>query len=278
MKKAVHLLALLVVIALLTGCSPTVIPTAKVTGIKTMAVLGDSISQASTTCNDLVNCPDNSWATGTNTVVNSHRQRIEAEQGTPVTAYNDAVVGAHASDLLAQANTAVTQQADYVLILMGANDFCAPTVEAMTDPVLYRQQVAQTLGLLNANLPAAKIFISSLPNPRALYEANRASTQAQQVWAYAGTCQSLLASPTDTSQTAGDRREAVVTRASAYNSALAAVCDAATNCAYDGGSVFAEAYGAEDISNLDFFHPSLTGQARLASDTWEHGAHALLAG
>ena len=52
---------------------------------------------------------------------------------------------------------------------------------------------------------------------------------------------------------------------------LSEVCAQHSFCRYDGGAVFAYSFSKQDVSKLDYFHPSLSGQADLAEVTWRSG-------
>jgi len=49
------------------------------------------------------------------------------------------------------------------------------------------------------------------------------------------------------------------------------VCTRFRNCRFDGGAVYREPFTMADISPVDYFHPSLEGQAKLAATTWAAG-------
>src|SRR5262245_26410164 len=86
-----------------------------------IASTGDSITRAFNTCTfPFIDCPANSWSTGTSSTVNSHYRRILA--GNPAVSgrnFNDSVTGARMSGLQSQVQNAVAQGAQYVTILMG---------------------------------------------------------------------------------------------------------------------------------------------------------------
>lgn len=273
MKLKILAAALAASALLLAGCSsapaqkPTTAPL-KIQSIGSMAVLGDSISVATATCGYNSNCNENSWATGSAPGLKSFAQRLGAEEGSVVTTYNDAVPGARARDLAPQVSLAVQQKADYVTILIGGNDYCAADINSMTSPTAYQQQLASVLATFKQYLPKTLISLASVPNPAGVYAANSKSAAARQVWSVAKLCPSLLASPTSTSQDAKDRRQFVLARAQAYNQAAAAVCAQYANCHYDDSAVFNQQYSAADLSDLDYFHPSLAGQRKIAADEW----------
>src|SRR5665647_2015738 len=83
------------------------------------------------------------------------------------------------------------------------------------------------------------------------------------VWSTAGICQSMLAS-TNT-ETA---RQQVVAREAAFNQILSQACALYSQCRWDAYATYNHAFTASQISTLDYFHPSLSGQAALAQVTW----------
>ena len=60
------------------------------------------------------------------------------------------------------------------------------------------------------------------------------------------------------------RRDLVHNRVMAYNDVLKEVCGKDTRCRWDGGAVFNYRFSSTQLSQWDWFHPSRTGQARLA--------------
>jgi lysophospholipase L1-like esterase len=229
-----------------------------------MAAIGDSITQAADACCWYGDHPANSWSTGGASWdgILSHYERIRA--GNPsVTAYNDSVSGARMSDAPGQAAKAVSQGAKYVTILMGANDLCTSSTSTMTSVDTFRSQFRQTLATLKSGAPSARILVASIPNVYHLWELYRYDLIAQSVWAAAGICQSLLSLSNTSTQ-----RDAVRTRNIAFNAVLAEECAAYTNCRFDGNAVFNYSFSKGQVSKLDYFHPSLSGQAALASVTW----------
>jgi len=229
-----------------------------------VAALGDSITQAFDACCWYGDRPANSWSTGgaSGDGVSSHFERIRA--GNPsVVAYNDAVSGARMSDAPTQAARAVSQGAQYVTILMGANDLCTSSTSSMTSVDTFRSQFRQTLATLNSGATTPQIFVGSVPNVYHLWELFRYDLAAQTVWATAGICQSLLSLSNTSTQ-----RTAVRTRNLEFNTVLAQECAAYANCKFDGNAVYNFSFSKSQVSGLDYFHPSLSGQAALASVTW----------
>lgn len=234
---------------------------------KSMAALGDSITQATDVCCWYGNHPAQSWSTGDGRFdgITSHYERLLQLQ--PAIAgrnYNNSRSGAKAADLPRQAQAAVNQKAEYVTILIGANDVCTSSVESMTPVATFRAQISDALTTLNQMKPRPpQIFVSSIPNIYQLWSVLQTSTAAQFVWSAAQICQSMLA-PTNTEEI----RQQVLTREKAFNTVLTDVCALYQNCRTDSGAVFAYEFSREDVSRLDYFHPSLQGQAKLAEITW----------
>ena len=56
----------------------------------------------------------------------------------------------------------------------------------------------------------------------------------------------------------------------AFNTQLAAVCSQFDSCLFDNNAVFNTPFTTGDVSG-DYFHPSIAGQAKLASVTWSAG-------
>lgn len=239
-------------------------------GVRVMAALGDSITQASMTCSALASCPAGSWSTGTTTSVNSHLLRLRATAAPDnLVGYNDAVAGAKSSALTAQAQKAVAQGAQYVTIEIGANDACTRTVAEMTPTATFAANVQAALATLSTSPSTPQVFVASIPSLQRMYDLNKSSLSARFTWGLLRICQSMLANPTSTKAADVQRRAAVQARVDEYNAALAAACAGYPGtCRWDGGAVATYAFTRSDISTRDYFHPSLSGQAALAAVTW----------
>jgi lysophospholipase L1-like esterase len=231
-----------------------------------MAAIGDSITTAVNVCCWYGPHPGHSWSTGwsPDDPTLSHYERILAVQ--PAIAgrnHNNAKGGAKIRDAPGQAAQAVTQQVQYVTILMGANDVCTSSPSTMTPVADFRASLQATMKALTMGLPNAKIFVSSIPNIYRLWRIFRSDLAAQIVWYSAKVCQSML-SPFRTE--AG--RQRVLNREKAFNDVLAQVCSHYSRCRFDGYAVFRYPFETLHVSKLDFFHPNKSGQAALASVTW----------
>jgi lysophospholipase L1-like esterase len=251
--------------------SPVGATDAAVVGYPTaIAATGDSITRAFNTGGTIfTDAPGNSWATGTNSAVNSQYNRIlTADRLTSVRAYNDAQTGAKMVDLNGQILSVNGQGVDYITILLGANDACTPSEAAMTDVATYRAQFQQALNTLTAGSPNARIFVASVPDVYKLWDLLKDNTTARIVWYTYSICQSMLANPTSTAPADVDRRARVRQRVVDYNTQLAQVCATNVHCRFDNNATFNTIFATADVSTRDYFHPSLSGQALLAGVTY----------
>jgi lysophospholipase L1-like esterase len=231
-----------------------------------MAAIGDSITRAYDVCCSYGDHPGQSWSTGSTSYdgITSHYERIK-QLNPAITghAYNDAVTGAKMAQAPNQASQAVSQGARYVTILMGANDLCTSSPSSMTSTATFRAQFSQATATLMAQDRKPYVFVSSIPNLYQLWQVLHTNSLARWAWANFHICQSMLAATNTETQ-----RQQVVTREVAFNQILADVCAAYARCRWDDKAVYNYRFSASQVSALDFFHPSLSGQAALAQVTW----------
>jgi lysophospholipase L1-like esterase len=237
---------------------------------RSIASTGDSITRAYNTGTiPYTDNPSASWSTGTNSTVRSHYLRLLALNARILGRnYNDAKSGAKMADLAGQMSTVVAQRADYVTVLMGGNDLCTSSEATMTSVASFRTQFVAAMNRMTSGLPRARIFVSSIPNVYRLWEVLKDNAVARFFWSTFSICQSMLANPQSTDQADVDRRARVLQREVDYNAVLRDVCAAYAQCLFDGGAVFATDFLASDVSTRDYFHPSTSGQAKLAAVTW----------
>jgi lysophospholipase L1-like esterase len=238
-----------------------------------MSAVGDSITRgfdATLWGCFLADCPQHSWATGTSSSVDSQYERlVRLAPAMAGHAWNDARTGAKMADLRAQLTTVAGRGVGYVTIEMGANDACTSSASTMTPVDTFTSQFAAALAAYRAAGGTAQVFVTSIPNIYQLWSLLR--SRASSTWKTFGICQSMLSSAnTETT------RQTVLQRVKDFNAALAAVCARAAYapCRYDGGAVFGTEFTTADVSTVDYFHPSLAGQAKLADVTWAAAAPA----
>ncbi|GAA1302464.1 lipoprotein [Planotetraspora silvatica] len=238
---------------------------------RVMAALGDSISSGFNACGWYVSCTSRSWAAGDNPGVDSHYLRLLA-QGPAINGHNlnFAVPGATSADLLAQARQAVARGAEYVTILIGAQDACRDSEAAMTPVATYRQRIDAALAVLRTT--GARVFVASVPDLKRLWRVGKDNAWARAFWALGRICPSMLANAASLSKTDEARRDRVRERVIAYNEQLSQACALyGTACRYDGGAVFSFPFTLRHLSGWDYFHPNAEGQKALAAITFDAG-------
>ena len=229
-----------------------------------IVAIGDSITQAFDACCFYGNWPRHSWSTGYDADggVASHYERIRAQN--PAIRghrHNNSVSGAKMDDAPGQAQATVAQGAQYVTILMGANDLC--DAGGLTPTATFRAQFQQTIGILRDGLPGSRVFVSSIPDLYQLWRLFRTDPAAQLVWQTARICPPMLRITNSEAD-----RQRVVQRELELNEVLREVCAGWDRCRFDGGRTYGFQFTRAMVSRLDYFHPSLLGQATLAAETW----------
>lgn len=235
-----------------------------------MASTGDSITRAfdATWFGCFVaDCPQYSWSTGTSTSVNSEYRRILAlNPAISGHGFNDAKTGATMVDLDGQLRTAAGQGVQYATVLMGANDVCTSSASTMTATTTFQSEFQTAMSDFFATDATAHVFVSSIPNIYQLWSVLHGNAAATATWRAGNICQSMLAA----SNTESDR-QAVVAREVADNDILRTVCEQFANCLWDGDATYDTAFTSSDVSTIDYFHPSVSGQNKLAGVAWGAG-------
>jgi lysophospholipase L1-like esterase len=254
--------------------------TQKVGPPNVMTALGDSITRGFHTGTILQDVPANSWATGTNTSVNSLCLRIKAINpvmncgaANPPNGGNDAVTGARVAGTNAQAVNAVARnpKPELVVILIGANDVCTSSQTNMTSVASFRASIETTLNTLSTGLPNARIQVMSIPNIFNLWNVGRVSASARFAWSLLGICQSMLANPTSFAAADVSRRANVQQRNVDFNTQLQQACAGYIHCRFDNNAAYNLPFVLSDLSTIDFFHPNIQGQAKAANVAWTAG-------
>jgi len=148
-------------------------------------------------------------------------------------------------------------------VMVGANDACRATTAQMTPVADFRADFTDAMRTLRKALPKAQVYVASVPSLKRLWEQGRTSPMGKQVWKL-GICPSMLGEPDALDAAANQRRDTVQGRVESYNKVLKDVCAKDERCRFDGGAVFDYRFGTKQLSQWDWFHPSVNGQARLA--------------
>ncbi|MFI7410145.1 SGNH/GDSL hydrolase family protein [Streptomyces sp. NPDC049627] len=237
-----------------------------------IAAVGDSITTGFDACSVLSDCPEVSWATGSSPRVDSLAVRLLGKAKAAGHSWNYAVTGARMADLPGQMSRAVARRPELVTVMAGANDACRDTTDAMTPVADFRSQFEEAMGTLRDALPKAQVYVASVPNLMRLWEQGRTNPMSKQVWGL-GICPSMLSEPDSLTTAAKQRRETVQERVEAYNEVLEQVCAKDRRCRFDDGAVYDFRFGTDQLSQWDWFHPSVNGQARLAEIAYRTVTH-----
>lgn len=228
-----------------------------------IAAVGDSITRGFDACSMLADCPEVSWATGTDSLVRSLAVRLLGTTEVAGRSWNHAVSGARMVQLPEQMALAAKERPELVTVMMGANDACRDSVRLMTPVADFRASFEASMRQLRAGAPKAQVYVASVPDLKRLWSTGRLDEGAKRIWNL-GVCRSMLADADDLGPAAVARRDEVRDRVVAYNEVLRDVCAKDRRCRYDGGAVFDFRFTGTQLSPWDWFHPSRDGQARLA--------------
>ncbi|MFF8903912.1 SGNH/GDSL hydrolase family protein [Streptomyces olivaceoviridis] len=228
-----------------------------------IAAVGDSITRGFDACTVLSDCPEVSWATGSDAKVDSLAVRLLGVTGAAERSWNYAVTGARMADLPEQMEQAVSRRPQLVTVMVGANDACRTSASAMTPLADFRADFAEALRTLRSALPKTQVYVASVPNLKRLWSQGRTNQLGKQVWKL-GICPSMLGDADDLTSAAMLRRDSVQQRVVEYNQVLREVCAKDRRCRFDGNAVYDYHFGTDQLSHWDWFHPSKDGQARLA--------------
>ncbi|MDT0490663.1 SGNH/GDSL hydrolase family protein [Streptomyces griseus] len=228
-----------------------------------VAAVGDSITRGFDACSVLADCPEVSWATGSDAGVRSLAVRLLGASKAAERSWNHAVSGARMVQLPEQMALAAKERPGLVTVMMGANDACRGSVRLMTPVADFRASFEASMRQLRAGAPKAQVYVASVPDLKRLWSEGRQDESIRKVWSL-GICPSMLADADDLGPAAVARRDAVRDRVVAYNEVLRDVCAKDRYCRYDGGAVFGFRFTGAQLSPWDWFHPSRDGQARLA--------------
>lgn len=231
------------------------------TPLVTMAALGDSLTRGWGSAGAPRDNPSASWATGADQAVASHFSRLlPAHPG--LEAKNLAVSGSKMAATSSQADKAVAAEAGYVTLLSGTNDVCTASVGRMTSVSTFKSRLRTTLQKLSA-IDGTHVFVASIPDWYGVWREFRNDEDAAAVWQARDVCPTLFGTATSD----GDRSFARQ-RLDQFNAALASVCAEFSHCTDDGGALNDVDFAANDLG-FDYFHPSVSGQARIASALWK---------
>lgn len=247
-----------------------------------LAAVGDSYSQAFnvTASYRYKDHPQSSWVVGTDPQdgVTSLLEHFRALGGSPVV--NDAATsGKKMSDAQRQAEEVVAAAANlksgqtvYVTFELGTNDLCD---YPQTSLATFTSELDTAIGTLEVGLPpGSRLLMLAVPDFRHFYDVAQADPTARAALAgsTANNCPPFLGTNGKTSMADA---EAILAD---YDAALQSACanlNAATGsganllCTWNEGLLSEGDFTIGDLSTVDHFHPSLSGQAKMAATAWK---------
>ena len=276
--------------------------------------IGDSIGEGEA-ANDTIGDPNHEtvWSTGYDTgdTVNTFNERFESTNSVHYyennvsrdSVFNHAISGSTMADFANQVNGILTvlytaeppYEAGMISILLGNNDVCASSLDAMTDPVLFETQYRAGLDNL-AGSPAtssAYIHVSSIPAIYWLWVAKRNNSWCRVfAWPFVP-CENLLDNPADDCANAESRMDPNTIYDSGteqdgpncirrkmfhakirdiYNPILRDVLQEYKDNGLLPNAYFIDVFGIQftdsHVNNGDCFHPSDAGHALLSEKGW----------
>ena len=260
---------------------PTPKPAAPVPSL--LAAIGDSYSQAySVSPSYLRDHIGFSWVIGSarNDGVFSLYERFKAIGGSPVVV-DAATSGRQMKDAPRQADLVVAAakklkpgQTAYVTFELGTNDLCADPYPK-TDPVSFARDLATAITTLRSGLPAGSrilmLPVPDFPHFRDITQANAAARAELALPQNINRCPPWLGGNGSFSMAQANDY------LSRYDAALETECRGITvadspsgklYCTYNAALMAETDFRIADLSTVDYFHPSLSGQARMAADAW----------
>jgi hypothetical protein len=222
------------------------------------AAIGDSWAAPSVTAD--------SWATGTNTTVDSQYLRILAHN--PAIRGHDynlakahAATGPGMSDLAFQAAGAIAKHVDYITIELGENDVCGGTTKS-----IFRHEFKAGLSHLTHALPHAHVFVLSIENVANQWRAINADPAGHKALTSGSTLDCSLGGGATQSQLTR-----VATKIAAYNQILSRVCRSAARCRYDNGAVYRMRFAARYFDPYQLQELAPAGEQALSTTAWNSG-------
>ncbi|QKJ20286.1 SGNH/GDSL hydrolase family protein [Microbacterium hominis] len=236
--------------------------------VTVVGALGDSISLGVNACAEPGHCSAASWATGDDPAVGSVAMRIGEVAGAFPEVVNKAKDGGTVADALARVDEVIAADPGLVLILLGGNDVCDADVSGMTTVDNFRIAYGNLLAKIHEALPDTQILAMSIPDLYRLWEIGHVDATAVGRWDQSPSCRNLLGDAQAIDEESVARRDAVALRTQELNAVIAEVCTAEVSCVSDGGAVYAYEFAPDQISSIDYFHPSVAGEQAIAELAW----------
>jgi lysophospholipase L1-like esterase len=214
-------------------------------------------------------------------------ERFQALGASPVVV-DAATSGRKMVDALRQAKLVVAAakklgpgQTAYVTFELGTNDLCD---DPKTQVDVFDAQLKAAVAILQTGLPPGSrilmLAVPDFPHFYAMTQADRTTRAALLLPINSNRCPPYL----------GTNGPSTMAQANyfleGYDAGLETACQAintvggatgSLHCTYNAALLADSDFTAKDLSTYDYFHPSLTGQAKMAEDAWRADAWAAVA-
>ena len=162
-----------------------------------MASLGDSITRGFNACGWFVDCPSRSWSTGAHVASTATTPGCCRQPAVPAGIQRRPKTGARWPPWPGRRPARSAQGAQYVTILLGANDACTGSESTMTAGRHLRRP-GPTPGWPRCERPRrhARRLRRLDPRHQAALAGREGLLRARSAWSLFGICQSMLANPT----------------------------------------------------------------------------------
>jgi lysophospholipase L1-like esterase len=271
--------------------TPTPTPTVALPPLPDMlAAIGDSYTRAydvAAVFSPHHDHPAYSWAVGTakKDGIFSLRERFEAA-GAELTVVDASTSGRKMSDAVRQANVVVAAarklpagETAYVTFELGTNDLCAEPNQPITKPATFDAQLRSAMTILADGLPpGSRILMMSVPDFvrfRVITQADPAARAHFNQNLKANSCPPFLGASNTTTI---PQATAILAQ---YDDSLRRACadieaGGRVHCTSNIAGLAEADFTIEDLSPADYFHPSITGQAKMAQAAWTYGDWSVL--
>lgn len=229
-----------------------------------LAAVGDSITSG-VNVNGWGVFREESWATGhsPSKVVKSFYTYLKEKSQRSIWVKNVARGGATSDEFETEIFEILEYEPDMVTVMFGGNDVCHWRESFESNIKIYRKNMAAGIDFLREHFPNIEIILLPIPDIYSLYDIKKNDKSCRRLWRLSNICRPLLSE----SLTPKDRL-AFRDRINQMNQQLAEIAKTRTRHVYFLEKIKDLQFSAENISQYDCFHPSLTGQAKLGDKSW----------
>ena len=236
----------------------------------TVASMGDSITVAFSADIPFKADPSVSWSTGEKLVpgFESHLQKLKRHfPDALVQGKNFAKSGSTIEDVAAQVAQVNAVRADYVTLLIGANDVCDWTANYAASEKKFLDTLKQYLDSMITTNPNVRIVLSAIPDLIQVWSLSKDEASCQSVWKKIP----MLCTPVFGESATDGSRIALKAHVRQTNAKIGELAKVYAKNVRFTPSVGTATLAKDDISTYDCFHPSVKGQNTLSQYTWSQG-------